>query len=91
MKYRQWKKNYKKKHGVNPPLELNKRKQRRLARKMARRINTTLPTAIETITARLNNWVRNLKPALATLCENMAAAFNGVAASLRGESEEIEE
>ena len=35
MKYRQWKKNYKKKHGVNPPLELDKRKQRRLARKMA--------------------------------------------------------
>ena len=30
MKYRQWKKNYKKKHGVNPPLELDKRKQRRL-------------------------------------------------------------
>lgn len=31
MKYRQWKKNSKKKHGVNPPLELDKRKQRRLA------------------------------------------------------------
>lgn len=47
MKYRQWKKNYKKKHGVNPPLELDKRKQRRLARKMARQINKTLPTAAE--------------------------------------------
>ena len=32
MKYRQWKKNYKKLHGVNPPLELDKRKQRRIAR-----------------------------------------------------------
>ena len=51
MKYRQWKKNYKKKHGVNPPLELDKRKQRRLARKMARQINKTLPTAAETLTA----------------------------------------
>ena len=91
MKYRQWKKNYKKKHGVNPPLELDKRKQRRLARKMARHINTTLPTAIETITAGLNNWVRNLKPAFATLFEKVAAALNGVAASLRAESEEIEE
>lgn len=49
MKYRQWKKNYKKKHGVNPPLELDKRKQRRLARKMARQINKTLPTAAETL------------------------------------------
>lgn len=90
MKYRQWKKNYKKKHGVNPPLELDKRKQRRLARKMARRINATLPTAIETITAGLNNWVRNLKPALATLCENVAAAFSNAAAGLREESEAVE-
>lgn len=62
MKYRQWKKNYKKKHGVNPPLELDKRKKRRLAR----------------------------KPALATLCENMAAAFSNVAAGLREESEAVE-
>ena len=38
MKYRQWKKNYKKKHGVNPPLELDKRKQRRLARNLLRDI-----------------------------------------------------
>lgn len=27
MNYRQWKKNYKKKHGHNPPLEEDKRKQ----------------------------------------------------------------
>lgn len=58
MKYRQWKKNYKKKHGVNPPLELDKRKQRRLARKMARQINKTLPTAAETLTAAINRWAQ---------------------------------
>lgn len=90
MKYRQWKKNYKKKHGVNPPLELDKKKQRRLARKMARQINTTLPTAAETLTKALNNWVQNLKPALAGICESMAAAFNRMAENLREESEEIE-
>lgn len=56
MKYRQWKKNYKKKHGVNPPLELDKRKQRRLARKMARQINKTLPTAAETLTAAITRF-----------------------------------
>lgn len=33
MKYRQWKKNYKKKYGANPPFEVDKRKQRRYARK----------------------------------------------------------
>ena len=53
--HRQWKKNYKKKHGVNPPLELDKRKQRRLARKMARQINKTLQTAAETLTAAINS------------------------------------
>lgn len=83
MKYRQWKKNYKKKHGVNPPLELDKRKQRRLARKMARQINKTLPAA-------LNCWVQSIKPALATLCENVAAAFSNMAAGLREESEAVE-
>lgn len=90
MKYRQWKKNYKKKHGVNPPLELDKRKQRRLARKWARQINKTLPTAAETLAAALNRWVQSIKPALATLCENMAAAFSNVAAGLREESEAVE-
>ena len=90
MKYRQWKKNYKKKHGVNPPLELDKKKQRRLARKMARQINTTLPTAAETLAKALNNWVQNLKPALAGIYESMAAEFNRMAENLREESEEIE-
>ena len=50
MKYRQWKKNYKKKYGANPPFELDKRKQRRYERKMARQINITLPTMMETLT-----------------------------------------
>ena len=61
MKYRQWKKNYKKKHGVNPPLELDKRKKRRLARKMARQINKTLPTAAETLTAAFSNVAAGLR------------------------------
>lgn len=38
MKYRQWKKNYKTKHGVNPPLELDKKKQAKAARKALRQI-----------------------------------------------------
>ena len=86
MKYRQWKKNYKKKHGVNPPLELDKRKKRRLARK----INKTLPTAAETLAAAINSWAQSIKPALATLCENVAAAFSNMAAGLREESEAVE-
>lgn len=75
---------------LNPPLELDKRKQRRLARKMARQINKTLPTAAETLTAALNCWVQSIKPALATLCENVAAVFSNMAAGLREESEAVE-
>lgn len=90
MKYRQWKKNYKKKHGVNPPLKLDKRKQRRLARKMARQINKTLPAAAETLTVAINRLVQSIKPALATFCESVAAAFSNVPAGLREESEAVE-
>ena len=65
---------------------------------MARQINKTLPTAAETLAAAaaetlaaaLNRWVQSIKPALATLCENMAAAFSNVAAGLREESEAVE-
>ena len=39
MNYRQWKKNYKKKHGCNPPLEVDKRKQAKMARKVFKQIS----------------------------------------------------
>lgn len=70
MKYRQWKKNYKKKYGANPPFELDKRKQRRYARKMARQINITLPTMMETLTKEIDGWMKSLKSALITMCES---------------------
>lgn len=40
MNYRQWKKNYKKKHGCNPPLEVDKRKQAKVSRKALKQIST---------------------------------------------------
>ena len=57
---------------------------------MARQINKTLPTAAETLTAAINRWVQSIKPALATFCESVAAAFSNVAAGLREESEAVE-
>ena len=39
MRYRQWKKNYKKKHGCNPPLKVDKRKQAKVARKALKQIS----------------------------------------------------
>lgn len=39
MNYRQWKKNYKKKHGCNPPLEVDKRRQAKVVRKALKQIS----------------------------------------------------
>lgn len=40
--------------------------------------------------AAINRWAQSIKPALATLCENVAAAFSNMAAGLREESEAVE-
>lgn len=39
MNYRQWKKNYKKKNGCNPPLEVDKRKQAKFLKKSFKQIS----------------------------------------------------
>lgn len=39
MKYRQWKKNYKKKHGYNPPLTEDKRKQTKVLKRTFKQIS----------------------------------------------------
>ena len=41
MNYRQWKKNYKKKYGVNPPLMLDKRKQAKVMKRMFKEVKNT--------------------------------------------------
>lgn len=56
MNYRQWKKNYKKKHGCNPPLEVDKRKQAKLARKALQQISLV---DLEDMCNRIINGVAN--------------------------------
>lgn len=80
MKYRQWKKNYKKLHGVNPPLELDKRKQRRLAKKAVKTISckdlaAVATRAAEAITNGLAYIMRGLGGTFdtaGTVCRNVA-------------------
>lgn len=80
MNYRQWKKRYKKLHGVNPPLELDKRKQRRLARKAVKTISsvdfaTVATRAAEAITNAAAAFMRGLGGAFdsaGTVCRNVA-------------------
>lgn len=54
MNYRQWKKNYKKKHGCNPPLEVDKRKQVKVARKALKQISLV---GLEDICKRIVNGI----------------------------------
>lgn len=86
MKYRQWKKNYQKRYGHNPPLKLDKRKQRRVARKALREIAHITPD-IATIAARAAEQLRaalaNIAEAAGQAAEAMAQTFRSVAQSLR--------
>lgn len=77
MKYRQWKKNYKKLHGVNPPLELDKRKQRKLAKKAIKTIDS------ETIIEAGNRAVKALTNLYASFMRGMARGFDGAGTACR--------
>ncbi len=70
MNYRQWKKNYKKRHGVNPPIELDKRKQRRLAKKAIKNIG-----AIDWGKT-INNMATLLSDALAEAMRTIGRGFD---------------
>lgn len=74
MNYRQWKKNYKKKHGHNPTLEEDKRKQCKVVRAALK----ALPRAMENIATALSNIAQAFIKAAETIkdikipnyCEN---------------------
>ncbi|MCM1532862.1 MAG: hypothetical protein NC114_11435 [Ruminococcus flavefaciens] len=80
MNYRQWKKRYKKLHGVNPPLELDKRKQRRIAKRAIRNISSVdfgaaVARAAEGLTDFLASFMRaaaGVFDATGTACRNTA-------------------
>lgn len=80
MNYRQWKKNYKKLHGVNQPLELDKRKQRRLAKKAIKHIScidfssvaTRAAEAFTNAFASVMRWMGDAFDMEGTVCRNVA-------------------
>ena len=54
---------------------------------MARQINITLPTMMETLTKEIDGWMKSLKSALITICDSMAITLNDIAGRLREERE----
>lgn len=84
MKYRQWKKNYKKRYGVNPPPEVDKRKRRKQAARAfnalayADFIKATAETA-ETI----KNVVAEFMRALGSACDTTGTVFRNAADAIK--------
>lgn len=69
MNYRQWKKNYKKKHGYNPPISEDKRKRnKQLAR--------TFPVFFD-------EFMPDLLSSLASACELISNGFANAAESFK--------
>ena len=68
MNYRQWKKDYKKKHGYNPPISEDKRKQTKL---MAQQPTVTLTQLAEAI----NNFMPAFYRTLADACKTISNSF----------------
>lgn len=62
-----------KKHGVNPPLWLDRRKRRRYIRKRARRIAASLEVNVEIITKGIEASVMAIKKRLIELQERILA------------------
>ena len=75
MNYRQWKKNYKKKHGCNPPLMEDKRKMRKTLKLMLRKFSK-----MDVVILR-NSIVDGLEK----IFRATADVFNNMADGLKGE------
>ena len=73
MNYRQWKKNYKKKHGYNPPLKEDKRKQAKLLRKTFTKVSKI----------DINLMVKNLMNGFSNMFRILGDALNNVADSIQ--------
>lgn len=84
MKYRQWKKNYKKRYGVNPPPEIDKRKCRKQAARVLNAIAyadliKTVGDTTETITNVLAEFMR----ALGSGCDTAGTVFRNAADAIK--------
>ena len=84
MNYRQWKKRYKKLHGENPPLQLDKRKQRRLAKKVVKTISSVDFATAATVAARA------ITNAFASIMRFAAGGFDSAGTICRNVADNIQ-
>lgn len=89
MNYRQWKKEYKKQHGVNPPFEEDKRQRIKLLRKRLLRKNI-LQTAIRTNIDSIQAAFERINKAFAQIIKDISVGLERVANAIRNVSEQLE-
>lgn len=91
MNYRQWKKEYKKQHGVNPPFEEDKRQRIKLLKRLLRKniLQTAIRTNIDSIQAafeRINKAFAQIIKDISTGLERAANAIQKIAEQLESEA-----
>lgn len=69
MNYRQWKKNYKKKHGYNPPISEDKRKRNK--------------QLVQTFPVFFDEFIPDLLNGIANACELISNSFANAAESFK--------
>ena len=86
MNYRQWKKNYKKRYGHNPPFEADKRQQAKALKKAMRNTSAT----INDITAAIQNIGDAITRAIAGIYKGLSNRLRVAADAAQSVAERIE-
>lgn len=77
MNYRQWKKNYKKKYGYNPPFEEDKRQQAKAAKRAFRKISENTSSVSSAAMGLAKRLAPTLLNAMGAFFDALSATFNG--------------
>lgn len=84
MRYRQWKKNYKKRYGVNPQASIDKRKRRRQAARAVNVLaNTDLGATLNRAAESIVNGIANAMRVFGSACDGAGTVFRNAADRLQ--------
>ena len=88
MNHRQWKKNYKKRYGYNPPAYMDKRKRRKA------RAQQSLPCAgisVDQITQAMETFTESVFAAAGNICDALAQMFGRQAQAFNAVAEQYKD
>lgn len=84
MNYRQWKKNYKKRYGVNPPASIDKRKRRKQAARAIKALAyADLSAALKGVAEGIINGIASAMRAFGNACDGAGTVLKNAADTLQ--------